>query len=61
MDINERLKEAISALRLIYEDPEEANCTCEARGWYGDECDSACPLTIAGETLGRIDNNEEGN
>lgn len=24
----------------------EDNCDCESRSWYGDEHDSACPVTL---------------
>ena len=31
-------------IRLLGEEPEDKECDCESRSWYGDWHDSACPF-----------------
>lgn len=39
----------------------DPNCTCEKRSWYGEDHDSACPVTIIEDMQTEIDALKERN
>jgi hypothetical protein len=48
---DEHFRECLYGLQAIAAEP--GNCTCKARGWYGEGHDGECPIRIANDAADR--------